>query len=213
MKNKQVIFIAAGLVIAMACSARGELITIEIEAVVDTVEDDGPGDGYLDGQISVGDIITGHYTYESTTPDTNPSDQVGDYWHYSSPYGVFLSVGGFDFQTILSNVNFVVEIINNSTTGGLHDAYGLISYNNATLTNGTLVDGISWWLSDYTANAISSTSLPITYPELGDWLNGNHLRLEGERMFLIDAHVTSAVPEPMSILLLGLGTLLLKKRN
>ena len=97
MRNKQVIFIAAGLVIAMACSVRAELITIEIEAVVDTVEDDGPGDGYLDGQINPGDTITGDYIYDSDTPDSKPAHSGdGDYWHNNSPYGIFLhTISGF----------------------------------------------------------------------------------------------------------------------
>ncbi|MFZ0033483.1 MAG: hypothetical protein WAK60_00665 [Sedimentisphaerales bacterium] len=60
-------------------------ITIQIEAVVDTVDDSG---NYLEGQISPGDIITGFYTYESTTPDSSPLDLVqGNYWHYSPPPG------------------------------------------------------------------------------------------------------------------------------
>ena len=57
-----------------ALPAQAELITIEIEAVVDGV---GDPDGYLEGQISPGDIITGFYTYESTTPDSIPSATVG----------------------------------------------------------------------------------------------------------------------------------------
>jgi hypothetical protein len=50
--------------------ARAALITIEITAEIDSVSDPY---GHLEGNINVGDIITGTYTYESTTPDTNPS--------------------------------------------------------------------------------------------------------------------------------------------
>lgn len=47
-----------------AQQAQATLITIQIEGVVDSVSDDY---GYLEGKIKPGDIITGFYTYESTT--------------------------------------------------------------------------------------------------------------------------------------------------
>ncbi len=62
--------------------AQAELITIAIEATVDTVSDPC---GHLEGNISLGDTISGYYTYESTTLDSNPADYVGDYWHYAPP--------------------------------------------------------------------------------------------------------------------------------
>jgi len=187
--------------------AYGYLITIEIEAVVDTVDDEG---NYLEGKVNPGDIITGTYTYESTTLDTNPSAYVGDYWHYAPPCGIFLSVGGFDFQTDPTNVDFLVEIVNNNA--GL-DAYVTHSYNNLSISNGTLVDHISWQLQDSTCAVFSSDALPSTAPVLSDW-QFNHLRIQGEKsnLFNINAHVTSAIPEPATIVLLGLGGLLLKSR-
>ncbi len=183
-------------------------VTIYIEAEVDTVDDTG---NYLEGKISPGDIITGYYTYESTTADTNPSVNVGDYEHYISPYGIFLSVGGFNFQTDLTSVNFLVELVNNNA--GL-DAYLLLSYNNLALSNGTLLDIISWQLDDSTEIALSSDALPTNAPILADW-QFNHLRIEGEKsnLFNINAHVTSAVPEPATIVLFCIGALFLKKRG
>ena len=80
--------VAVCMLVFAGGQARAALITIEIEAVVDYVEDDGPGDGYLDGMVGVGDIITGFYTYESTTPDSDPSIYIGMYEHYSSPFGI-----------------------------------------------------------------------------------------------------------------------------
>jgi len=194
-----------------ASPAEATLITIEITAEVDYVEDNG---NYLDGQINIGDIITGTYIYDSTTLDSNPSSQVGDYWHYQSPCGIFLSVGGFEFVTDLTNVRFLVEIINDSTSGGLHDAYGLISYNNLALSNGSSVDEISWWLTDPSATVLTSTVLPTTAPVLDDWQSIYGLRLQGERVgYLVDADVISAIPEPATILLFTLGGLFLRKRS
>jgi hypothetical protein len=193
--------------------AEGTLITIEIEAVVDAVEDVG---NYLEGKINPGDTITGFYIYESTTPDSNPSASVGIYEHYTSPHGIFLSVGGFNFQTDLTNVDFVIGIVNDDTFGGLHDSYSLVSYNNIPLPKGTSVDMIYWWLYDPTGSALSSDALLTTAPVLEDWQT-NFLVIEDSghphAPFGIRAHVTSAIPEPTSIILLGLSGLLLIKRR
>ena len=187
--------------------ARATLITIEIEAVVDSVDDQG---NYLEGKINVGDIITGTYTYESTTPDSQPSSNRGDYWHYDPPAGISLTVGGFNFTTDPCNISFLVGISNDNPSGD--DVYWIESYNNLSLSNGTPVDYIFWSLKDHTATALSSDALPTTPPVWNDWQE-NVLRLEGDRKYFIDAHVTSAIPEPATILLLGLGGLFLRRQS
>jgi hypothetical protein len=202
-------------IIAIVCAvafftpkADAAMITIEIEAVVSYVEDTG---NYLEGKIGLGSIITGYYTYESTTQDSSPADPVqGNYWHYSPPAGIYLSVGGFNFQTDPTNVEFQVFIRNNNQSGD--DVYGVGSSNNLALVNGTIVNTIYWQLNDHTASALLSDALPTTPPVLTKW-QSNHLRLEGQGLnFLVDAQVTTAIPEPSTFLLFGLGTLLLRKR-
>jgi len=192
----------------VALPVQAELVTINIEGVVDTVEDDGY---YLDGQIHIGDIITGWYTYDTDTPDTNPSDNVGDYEHSTSPYGVHLTVGGFTFMTDPTNVDFLLELVNDYPSG---DSYLFHSYNNLDLGNGASVDMITWDLDDSTGGTLYSDDLSQTAPNLASW-DGNELRIHGERVgYLIDGHVTSAVPEPATILTLFVGACMaLRKRS
>jgi len=196
------------LLALVAPLANAELVTINIEGVVDTVEDDGY---CLEDQIHVGDIITGWYTYDTATPDTNPSTNGADYWHYSPPCGIFLTVGGFEFRTDSANVNVLIEIVDNYPPD---DDYLLRSYNNLSLSNGSLVDHISWWLYDPTGTALSSDDLSTTPPVLENW-NLNDLTIYGERVgYLIHGHVTSAIPEPATIFLLVVGACVaLRKRS
>jgi hypothetical protein len=214
MKRGTMLLIAAGVCLLAFQSQRADatLITISIEAEVDSVEDLG---NYLEGRINPGDIITGTYTYESTTPDTNPSESIASYYHYGSTCGISLTAGGLEFRTDPSNVYFLVEIANDHPwfdPAINKDGYLLRSYNNLALSNGSVVDHISWQLDDPSGNALSSDLLPTVPPVLADWQSIVGLRLEAERAYIIDAHVTSAVPEPATILLLAIGGLVLVRR-
>ncbi len=171
------------------------VVTINITALVALVDDP---DNVLGGTINVGDTITAIYTYDSTTPDSNPLPTVGDYRHSSPPYGITVNAGGFVFETDPNNVDFLVEIVNDHG-GPARDNYLLRSYNNLPLSNGALVEHISWQLDDPTATALSSEALPKVPPVLADWesIFGLVLRLDGIGVpfgpeYFIRAHVTSA---------------------
>lgn len=201
-------FLMAAAAVFFALPANAALIKIEIEAVVDSVLDDG---NYLEGRINPGDIITGFYIYESTTPDSNPSSTVGHYWDYDTPSGISLTVGGFNLQTDSTNVEFLIGVGNDGPSGD--DIYWVTSHNNAPLISGTLVDSIGWQLEDPTGNALFSDALPPTVPVLANW-QWNVLDFYGERGgYHVFAHVTSAIPEPTTIILLGIGGFLLRKRR
>lgn len=200
--------ILLGLILAPP-GAQATLVTIQIEAIVDSVDDPF---GYLEGTISPSDIITGSYTYDLSTPDTNPSLYVGDYEHRASPSGIFLSVGSSEFRTDLGNVNVFVEVVNNN--GGI-DAFLVQSDNNLPLPNGMSVNSISWTLIDDTKSALSSDALLSTPPVLDDW-EFNRLSFGGgtrARGFVVEGHVTSAIPEPGTMALFGLSGLLIRRRR
>ncbi|MCJ7777770.1 MAG: PEP-CTERM sorting domain-containing protein [Sedimentisphaerales bacterium] len=191
-------------------------ITIEITGEVTNFSD---GTGLLN-TIHVGSIFSGSYTYDTSTPDTNPALDLGDYFHYNTPCGIDLTVGGFVFKTDPNNIKLLVEVSNNYS---YQDNYLVRSYNNLFLYNGVDVDHISWQLDDYSGTALSSTALPTTAPVLSDW-DYNNLIISGgiggtppcyEKTFAISAEVTSVVliPEPMSLFLFGLGGLLIRKRS
>jgi hypothetical protein len=145
-----------------------EIITIEIVAKVQYVYD--PND-FLSDAIQVNDSIIGKYTYYSGQPDSNPNPQVGEYLYTLSSFGIELKAGGFVFKTNPINVEFGINIYNDwDLFYGIQDCYIVYSNENMQLSNGLLVDQIYWRLDDTLSTALSSDALPITAPELADWV-------------------------------------------
>ena len=198
------------VLVATGSGLQAALITINLTAEVSGVND---RDGLLEGRINVGDDITGIYTYDSDTPDSNPLYAVGDYQHYFWPSGITLSAGGFVFQTDPIHVDFLMEIIDNQI--GV-DGYLIRSYRNLPLSNDVIVEHISWQLDDYSMTALSSVALPTTAPVLEDWESNYLLITFGFKGYAsIQATVTSVeiVPEPSSAVILAIGALLLRRRR
>src|SRR5262249_34859822 len=115
--------------------------------------------------IVPGTPFTGSYTFNASTPDTNPVAQVGDYSHTTAPYGVSITIGSHVFRTNPSNVNFLVEYADNYQNS---DTFVFHSYNNLT-TDGNTVEFISFQLDDPSQTALSSPAITATAPDLTKW--------------------------------------------
>jgi hypothetical protein len=213
MKNALILI----MLLAFAAGVNAQIVTIAIEALVTVVDDDAD---LLDGAISTGDIITGTYTYNTNTPDTNPLSTVGDYWHSQSPYGVSLSCNDLEFKTDPDNVNFLMEMADNHNVGGGFDKYGLISYQNIPLS-GISVEYIEWALIDYSMLALTEIALPSSAPNLTDWTSPSGLNIRSGKTGVNDdqfeitamVYLVEVVPEPATLLFLTGGALLVRKRK
>ncbi len=185
-------------------TSEASLITIEITAEVTEVRD---VDNLLEGGISVGNIITGTYTYESSTPISDPSIYWPAIYEQSvQGCGFSLSGGDFEFRTDPDNIDFRISITDNALTVRGYDRYAVVGVNNLPLSNGVPVYLINLSLSDYSETALSNKTLPVVAPNLEDWDYSN-LFVEGpqESYFYIKSNVTSITPEPATLLLLGIG--------
>lgn len=179
------------LVIGFGTAAHAETVCIAITAEIAYMDDPS---GTLPETIGVGDVITGTYVYESTTPDTNGAPTVGDYWHTTAPFGITLNLGEYVFRTDPDNVNFLVEIVNDHGDPP-GDNYLLRSYTNLFDIGSNSENHISWQLDDPTSTALSSEALPVVPPVLADWQSIFGLDIMSGFFFdgfLIRSHVTSA---------------------
>jgi len=123
----------------LAGNLKAGLVTIDITAEIIEVYKSEERYG---GLIKVGDIMTGSYTYDSDTPDSNPSDpEVGLYEYTAPSYGVNLNAGGFVFQTDPAHVDYHLTISNEQLYFCTEDAYLFRSYNNLPLSNGSFLIG------------------------------------------------------------------------
>jgi Collagen triple helix repeat (20 copies) len=115
--------------------------------------------------LAVGTPFTGSYTFSLSTPDSNSMEQVGDYFHTTAPYGVTVTIGTHTFRSDPSNVNFLLELVNDYYS---LDNYVFHSYTNAD-TDGVPVEIISWQLDDPTATLLASPTLTDSAPDITRW--------------------------------------------
>jgi hypothetical protein len=197
-------------------SAEAKLVPIALTGEVTHV---GEMFNFLEGRISVGDLITGVYIYDSSTPDSDQAKYHGLYKHNTAPCGVMLTVGGFVFMTDPSNVNFIVGIGDNVPTAyGPVDGYAFVSRNNLPLPSGALVQSISLSFQDTSGKALSSDALPTTAPILTDWwISYDSIDIYGAypTPFWLCGRLTSValIPEPATFLVLGVGSLFLLRKH
>jgi hypothetical protein len=202
------------MLLALASACLAEQIKIGLTGHVDYIDDPY---NLLDNGVHQGDWITGFYTYDSSTQDSNPSVSMSLYQYAIAPYGMLVTAGSITFQTDPTNVNFEIGLVDNYA-GGTLDSYEVTSHNNLQLNSAITVGDLHWQLNDYSGKAISSDALPSTAPDLSKW-QSNSLSVVGgsdeKTQFLISGHITSSylIPEPATLFLLAIGGLIIRKRN
>jgi hypothetical protein len=147
-----------------------QLNTLCVKGVVIYAEEQANA---LNGEIVIGDSIEGTITYDLSLTDDNShgyaGTDVGDYYNTSSPTGMVLTINGYTFQTNSSNVDFLVEIINDHKVveedSTYHeDAIVFRSYNNvfSSPLSALTKNHISWQLVDGTHQELTSIDLPTS---------------------------------------------------
>ena len=166
------------------CSASAivvaETVSFEISATVYNISD--PGNG-LQGSITIGDQITGTYTYDTSTPDNDPYPEFGHYtFNTSAPT---TPQQGFDLMlnnhNLKSDPNVPGHMFEAFVMNGYTDHFGLSSWGNTPLANGTEVGDINLDLYDPTGQALNSSELSNLAPNVSAF-EMHDLRFSGSTM-------------------------------
>jgi hypothetical protein len=190
-------FISLCAALFASTAAQATVLTYDFTATVTSITGTMP--------VSVNDVLTGSFSFDTSAPDLNVNTDVGLYQQFSSAH----------------------------VSGGALDAIAAINY--AQVWDSDLFDQIhffSWGVPSYPAYAIL-ISLPSTsgtlwdsdalgaLPDLGDFDNGPYLALSffasAQEENTLYADLTSlqvrAVPEPGAFLLFAAGLAMLGARR
>jgi hypothetical protein len=176
------------------------------------------------GAIGTGDVITGYYTFDSATADVQAGTDLGSYIWNGSPYGVHVDIGSYSFDYDDATQ---IMVRNNCGHGSIDpvtgcgpveqkDTFQVISLEQVTTD---ITNVFYQYLIDDTLIAFSDDSLPLTTPSLSDFTRTDGTIVSRDESdfrspiynYWIDYDLTSlslrtaSVPEPYSLLLMGIG--------
>jgi hypothetical protein len=216
MRNKIVIGVM-GVLLCCEGLLQAEPVTIQITGQITQIRNT---ETYpYQNTIHIGDTFTGTYTYNSAATNSSSQSGLGIYVQ-NAPYGFNISMGGFEFKTTANHVGqFGISIFNDYSLQ-TYDRYIIDSEQNVPLSTGLSVNSIIWDVSDNTHTAISSIALTSSAPVMSNWPN-NTFSIgcggppNGNSTLAIWGTVTQAtlVPEPCTLLLLGLGAAAIAARR
>ena len=160
----------AVLFIGLGCFVSGQSVlaqtaTFEITATIYDISDPG---GALGSGVGYGDQITGTYTIDLSTPDSDPGVESAQYMMSGQPpttpqSGFDLMLNSHSLKSDPANPGFMLNVY---MMNSFSDHFGMGSWGNMPLANGSRVDDIFLDLYDSTGTALSSTALSSQAPDI-----------------------------------------------
>jgi hypothetical protein len=172
------------------------------------------------GFFNVGTPVTGWYCFNTNSPDFNPNTKLIQTYSIGNPYGFKIVINGITFSTdnasmLFSNDNSGEDRYQVNATGlPLTPSGSFSGSENMNNISGTLmlVDNSQRYFPG------SEVFVPMTTPSLSQF-DYTKIRFSADISSTWDLYFTAqiteltAIPEPGTILLLGLGAALLRRKK
>ncbi|MBN2270109.1 MAG: PEP-CTERM sorting domain-containing protein [Sedimentisphaerales bacterium] len=152
--------------------------------------------------FELSDTFRGVFSYERNTADSDLDSGVGMY-ELSGPSEVYLLIDAIQYGTDLTYPEFRMVTYNDRrVSGGVIDQVGFQTYWPSPVTNALYMN-----FSDNTAAVLTDDRLPSVSAWLTPGLKNGSVSLfdENGQIAAGPIEITSAIPEPTTILLLGFG--------
>jgi hypothetical protein len=185
--------------------AKSATLTFDFTATVTSSTGTGSLTG---GSVAVGSTISGSYTYDTNTPDSNPDPLQGSYSFSSAPFKVTATAGSNVFETDPNNIVGLIFVNDSYPTNPGPDQFQFHgNFNILPLPSGTVVTGstTSIFIQGDTSiggdkNVVNGDGLPTTAPSLPGGLAPQVVLISadgpGGEIFNIQAHLDSLTLRP-----------------
>lgn len=206
-------------------SARATPVTFYFSGTITAVSD---ANHLLDNSVAVGTPFDGHYTFESTAGDINGAPSLAQYYSKGAAYEYVVHVGNYTIMrsgTATDDFGGIEIDVGNNNGGS--DSY-IVNSQGAVTVSPSLDPSAAFFRSvlllfNTDQTAFNSTNLPLTPPSLTPFTSpkgfnsftaDGYPAAGGSPLVHIEGTLTSLVPEPQSLALLGIGMAgLLRKRR
>lgn len=180
-------------------SGSSNIVTFNVSATVREIYD---YDNALGNAINVGDKLSGSYTFNTNTPDSDPTPEYGFYEHTpgSGTYGFNIDIANTNLKTNTSTDRFNI-IIGNANGNITWDTYGVDTFGTQLpFVNNTVVENMGMYIEDPSGNIVTGTNLTDQPPALSStgykdfYIGGMSIVTSYSSYFSIVATVDSISP-------------------
>lgn len=183
-------------------SAAGYPVTFEFTGEITRVNDD---DDLLGGAVAVGDPFSGSFTFESTSPDSDPAEPRRGLY-LDAITAVSGQVAGLPFLGPVGSTNFVE--IQATSRLSLYRPRAQVELIGESLDFGLV-------LIDSDGTVFSDDSLFVSAPDLALFEVRQFIITDTSEVIPLSlvGELTTLIPEPGTLLLLGFGALLVTRQR
>ena len=209
MKKPCIFALTAVICLAFTGQSLGEIVTVEVAGTVDSISTTG---GFiLDDSVSNGSAMTGTFIYGSNTPDL---DSGSSYHGSYTLLSLSMTIGNYIFTHDPTSPNpGLFDVWKTDITYLARTNYGIATLDGTSQS----YDNIYIELMDV-CNASTTgpdDALPTSFPDISffNYRNEFEVNYSNSGVGFAISGVLTSIPEPATLLLLGFGAVMLRRKG